>query len=169
MDRKRKSTQLFLDRLLKIHGFDGLRIADNSTRAVNLMAVKKKDKKCHWQTRYQVLTDNIIETEALMEYLREELLREGLLEVNGAIDTTHARWRSPEGVYKSFILFRIVENALLDSAERGHNINLINLVEIDPSGELRLAPHLIKLIEPHTSEEKILVELDLAGQDNEQR
>lgn len=166
MDRKRKSTQLFLDRLLKIHGFDGLRIADNSTPPVNLMAVKKKDKKCHWQTRYQVLTGDVIETEALMEYLREELLREGLLEVNGAIDTTHAKWRSPEGVYKTFILFRIVENALLDSVEKGHSINL---VEIVPSGNLLYDPHFIELIEPHTSEEKILVELDLAGQDNEQR
>ena len=163
MDRKRKSTQLVLDRLLKIHGFDGLRITDNSTPPVNLMAVKKKDKKCHWQTRYQVLTGDVIETEALMEYLREELLREGLLEVNGTIDTTHAKWRSPEGVYKTFILLRIVENALLDSAERGHSINL---VEIVPSGHDR---HFIELIEPHTSEEKILVELDLEGQDNEQR
>ena len=161
MDRKRKSTQLFLDRLLKVHGFDGLRIADNSTPAVNLMAVKKKDEKCHWQTRYQVLTGDVIETEALVEYLREELLREGLLEVNGTIDTTHAKWRSPEGVYKTVILFRIVENALLDSVERGHSINL---VEIVPFG---YDPDFIELIEPHTSEEKILVELDLAGQDNE--
>lgn len=166
MDRKRKSTQLFLDRLLKVHGFDGLRIADNSIPPVNLMAVKKKDKKCHWQTRYQVLTGDVIETEALMEYLREELLREGLLEVNGAIDTTHAKWRSPEGVYKAYILFRIVENALLGSVEKGHSINL---VEILPSGELLYDPHFIELIEPHTSEEKILVELDLEGQDNEQR
>lgn len=163
MDGKRKSTQLFLDRLLKVHGFDGLRIADNSTPPVNLMAVKKKDKKCHWQTRYQVLTGDVIETEALMEYLREELLREGLLEVNGAIDTTHARWRSPEGVYKSFILFRIVENALLDSVEKGHGINLVEIVSDGHD------PHFIELIEPHTPEEKILVELDLAGQDNEQR
>lgn len=166
MDRKRKSIQLFLDRLLKVHGFDGLRIADNSTPAVSLMAVKKKDKKCHWQIRYQVLSSDIIETKALMEYLREELFREGLLEVNGTIDTTHAKWKSPEGVYKAFILFRIVENALLHSVENGHSIDL---VEIVPSGELLYDPGFIELIEPHTSEEKILIELDLAGQDNEQR
>ena len=179
-------TDEIVETLLSQYGIDGIRVINNSTSSsisypisnefftVGLMAVKKKDKKLNWQTRYNIFVERttarfgtIVDLDyALNSKIRDSIwtsiVDNGLdkLAYNGIIDTTHKRWQDSSMDDARHRVHDIVGKHLIEEASKGKAITL-SLI----SGEYMQDSEQIKLIDPYETYERLAIKIDLVGKE----
>ena len=139
-------TNEIFESLLSQYDLDGIRVINNSTSnsisslisnkfsTVGLMAVKKKDKKLSWQTRYNIFVERInAPFDTIVDYALNGKIRDSIwvsivnngldkLAYNGIIDTTHKRWQDSSMDDARHKAYDIVGKHLIEEASRGKAI-----------------------------------------------
>lgn len=178
-------TDEIVETLLSQYGIDGIRVINNITSSsisypvsnefstVGLMAVKKKDKKLNWQTRYNIFVErtNAPFDAYSIDYALNEKIRDSIwtsivdngldkLAYNGIIDTTHKRWQDSSMDDARHRVYEIVGKHLIEEASKGKAITL-SLISI----EYMRDSEQIKLIDPYETYESLAIKIDLVGKE----
>ena len=136
------------------------------------MAVKKKDKKLSWQTRYNIFVERInAPFDTIVDYALNGKIRDSIwtsivgngldkLAYNGIIDTTHKRWQDSSMDDARHRVHDIVGKHLIEEASKGKTITL-SLI----SGEYMQDSEQIKLIDPYETYESLAIKIDLVGKE----
>ena len=177
-------TDEIVETLFSQYGIDGIRVINNSTSSsisypisnefftVGLMAVKKKDKKLNWQTRYNIFAERTnAPFDAIVDYALNGKIRDSIwtsivdngldkLAYNGIIDTTHKRWQDSSMDDARRKVHGIVGKHLIEEASKGKVITL-SLI----SREYMQDSEQIKLIDPYETYESLAIKIDLVGKE----
>ena len=177
-------TDEIIESLLSQYDLDGIRVINNSISnsisslisnkfsTVGLMAVKKKDKKLNWQTRYNIFVERTnaqLGTIVDLDYALNEKIRDSIwtsivdngldkLAYNGIIDTTHKRWQDSSMDDARHKVYDIVGKHLIEEASRGKAITLSLIPE-----EYALDFEQVKFIDPYETYESLAIKIDLIG------
>lgn len=175
-------TDEIIESLLYQYDLDGIRVVNNSTSnsisslfsnkfpTVGLMAVKKKDKKLNWQTRYNIFAERTnAPFDTIVDYALNDKIRDSIwvsivnngldkLAYNGIIDTTHKIWQDSSMDDARYKVYDIVGKHLIEEASRGKAITL-SLISIEPM----LDCEQFKFIDPYETYESLAIKIDLIG------
>lgn len=175
-------TDEIIESLLYQYDLDGIRVINNSTSnsisslfsnkfsTVGLMAVKKKDKKLNWQTRYNIFAERTnAPFDTIVDYALNGKIRDSIwasivdnsldnLACNGIIDTTHKRWQDSSMDDARHRVYDIVGKHLIEEASRGKAITLSLIPE-----EYALDFEQVKFIDPYETYESLAIKIDLIG------
>ena len=178
-------TDEIFETLLSQYGIDGIRVINNSTSSsisypisnefstVGLMAVKKKDKKLNWQTRYNIFAERTnAPFDSIVDYALNGKIRDSIwtsiidsgldnLACNGIIDTTHKRWQDSSMDDARHRVYDIVGKHLIEEASRGKAITLSLIPE-----EYALDSEQVKFIDSYETYESLAIKIDLVGKEH---
>lgn len=149
-----------VERLLKKHGLDGIRIVfldPFSSCKIRLMAVKDKDKATMWQIRFDIQCG--AETDEMLCNIWKDLVSSCLarMAIYHVIDFTQKMWKDPHSTNARDAILDIVENRLLEESAAGRAVSLVDLF-----GDNVLFDRTVyEFIAPFSTRESLSISLDL--------